>query len=300
MDQATIIDKLNAHMTATGISQNKVASALGISASALSTWLNGTYKGSVDQINERVLEYLETAKARSQDSPAKMPIVETSSFKAVNQFCGLVLRDCELGVLVGNAGFGKTTALKEFVRKHKTSILVEADHGYTARALFLELCDNLGLDTKGSLHDLLSRVVDRLNDSGRLIIIDEAEHLPYRALELIRRVHDKAGVGIVLAGMPRLQKNLSGDPTHYAQLFSRVGAYRKLEGLTDSDIESISSRTLRSVPADSLVAIIKASKRNARVLAKLLRWCAQLMRINNVHLSVDVVEQASELIAVAR
>jgi len=300
MEQLTIIDKINAHIEATGTSQNKVASAIGISPSALSTWLNGTYKGSVEQVNERVVEYLETVKERSQKSPTKVMVVETSAFRSIRQFCGLVLRDSEFGLLIGPAGFGKTTSLKEFMKHHKSCIMVEADDGYTARILFQEINDKLGLETKGNLHDLITRAIEKLEDSGRLIIIDEAEHLPIKALESIRRLHDKAGIGVILAGLPRLQKNITGDMTHFAQILSRLGAFCRIDGLTDPDVELIASKSIPELTSEMASILAKESKRNARVLSKLVRWCVRLMTNNNIPLSIDVIEQARSLITVAR
>ena len=46
----------------------------------------------------------------------------------------------------------------------------------------------------------MNEVVNKLNNSGRLLIIDEAENLPYRALEITRRIHDKTAVGVLLVG----------------------------------------------------------------------------------------------------
>jgi DNA transposition AAA+ family ATPase len=43
-------------------------------------------------------------------------------------------------------------------------------------------------------------IIDELRDSGRLIIIDEANQLNHKALEAIRVLHDKGNLGIVLAG----------------------------------------------------------------------------------------------------
>ena len=82
-------------------------------------------------------------------------------------------------------------------------MLIEVDPGYTAKVLLEDLCGKLSVNVRGNLHELLEAVINKLQDSGRLIIIDEAELLPYRALEVIRRIHDKTGIGIVLAGMPR-------------------------------------------------------------------------------------------------
>ena len=54
-----------------------------------------------------------------------------------------------------------------------------------------------------------------------MLIIDECERLPTTAIELIRDIFDRTGVGVILIGMPglRLEKRLS----RYPQLFSRVG-----------------------------------------------------------------------------
>ncbi|MFB5082527.1 AAA family ATPase, partial [Raoultella sp. C349492] len=82
--------------------------------------------------------------------------------------------------------------------------LIEADPGYTALVLLQELCESLGLSKRGTIHELSESCITALSGTGRAVLIDEAENLPYRALEVIRRIHDKAGVGIVLAGMPRL------------------------------------------------------------------------------------------------
>lgn len=65
-----------------------------------------------------------------------------------------------------------------------------------------------------------------LRDSGRLLMVDEAELLLYRALEVLRRLHDKAGIGIVLAGMPRLLINLKGRRGEFAQLLPAVWRWR--------------------------------------------------------------------------
>ncbi|WP_332832834.1 hypothetical protein [Escherichia coli] len=52
----------------------------------------------------------------------------------------------------------------------------------TARALLGELCRQLGVKVRGSIHELIEVCVRELRDSGRLLMVDEAELLPYRAL----------------------------------------------------------------------------------------------------------------------
>ena len=123
----------------------------------------------------------------------------------------------------GDAGMGKTMIMRRYATENLSAVLIEADPGYTARVVLEELCNKLGLAKRGNMHELSEAIIQALRDSGKVILVDEAENLPYRALETLRRIHDKSGIGIVLAGMPRLILNLKGKRGEYKQLYSRVG-----------------------------------------------------------------------------
>lgn len=291
----SIIDSL-------GINQSSLAKAIGMSPSVISHYMKNTYKGDVEALEARIREYLSLEKERQASlDPKSGQIVQTKAYKEINALLRNTVRDREMTLIVGKSGTGKTTSLREYHRLHPTSILIEADHGYTARALFVELCEKLGLPTKGNLHDLLTRVVAKLQGSGRLILVDEAEHLPYRALELIRRIHDKAEVGVALVGMERLKANLQGDPNHFAQLYSRIGSYRKIEGLSLPDVSAmVVARLGQQVSDDTLASLAKACRSNARTLVKILRWCVELSRMNNDRaIDAEMVSAAEDLVVIA-
>lgn len=296
----TLIEDLKKYMKSTGTSQSAVATACGVSDATLSYWLRGKYPGNNEDVASSVRDYLETAKNRLAVG-VKNELVATTIYSAVQEFCTVVNAHCIMGVLTGDAGVGKTTALKSYAKDHPSVILIEADHGYTANALFKDLCRRLKITPQGSLHDKLEQVVDELRDTGRLVIIDEAEHFNYRTLELIRRVFDKAGVGIALVGMPRLIEKLRGESMYYAQIYSRISAARKLGLLKDADIKAVLDTRYPEYDARAFATVQSHCNRNMRILSNLLKWCTEIMRKNNLRaLTAEIVISASDMLAVAR
>ena len=128
---------------------------------------------------------------------------------------------------------------KQYTEEYPSVILIEVDLCYTSSFLFSEIHKKLGLRQGRNLSDMISGIVEKLKGSGRMIIIDEAEHLPYKALELLRRVHDKAGAGVLLVGMPRLIHKIMEGRGEYQQLYSRIEVYTLLHKLHPSDTKRI-------------------------------------------------------------
>jgi predicted enzyme related to lactoylglutathione lyase len=72
------------------------------------------------------------------------------------------------------------------------------------------------------------------SDYGQLIVVDEADRLSPTAFEHLRDRFDRRHLGLLLIGMPGLEKRLAVFP----QLYSRIGFAHKYQPLTD-DIASV-------------------------------------------------------------
>jgi len=264
-----------------------MARAMNISSATLHLWLNNNYAGNVKKIDDAVSNFIQIEKLRN--GRIKPDFVQTSIVDDVFEVAKTCHVENEIGVCCGNAGLGKTFAVKKYAIDNPGVILIEADLGYTPRVLFSEIHKKLGYDGCGTIHAMFTDIIDKLKSSGRLIIIDEAEHLPYKSLELLRRIYDKAQVGILLVGMPRLIMNLKGEKRQYAQLYSRVGIAVRLNPLTKEDITAIISSV---IPDNTSVypALSEYSAGNTRVLTKLLVRAVRIARLNNMDVDNEVIQ----------
>lgn len=277
------------------VSGNRIAAAIGVSSAVLSQWMKDNYAGDNGRIDELVWGFLEREKEKAAMAKKETRFVKITAAKRIYETLRMAHLEGEIAVVYGEAGAGKTASVRKYAERHKDAILIEADFGYTAKILFRELHKRLGFDGKGTLHDMFEDVRSKLAGTGRLLIIDEAEHLPYRALELVRRLYDKAGIGVALVGMPRLIFNLRGRRGEYAQLYSRVGIACKVDELTEEDAKKIISAYVGD--SADFGEFFKHSKRNTRHLTKLIYRSERIAKINNKRkIDRGVIKAAAELL----
>ena len=282
-----LVEDLKILLKKKNYSVTSVAKAVNLSNATLHLWMNNNYKGNVKKIEDAVAKFLEIEKLR--EGRIKVDFVKTSVVDDVFDIARTCHVENEIGVCYGDAGIGKTFAVKKYAIEHSETILIEADLGYTPKVLFSEIHKNLGFDGSGTIHAMLEDIIAKLKHTGRLIIVDEAEHLPYKSLELLRRVYDKAQVGILLVGMPRLIMNLRGEKRQYAQLYSRVGISLTLNSLLKEDIEAIVSSVIPDYYS-IYPTISHYCVGNTRVLTKLLARAIRIAELNSMEINSEVIE----------
>lgn len=252
-----------------GYSQSQVATRLGKSAAVVNQYLQGKYNGDKSAIDKAVKQLHERLQAKEKNH-LEASFVETETAKKVLNLCAMAHAVGDIYLLVGEAGLGKTVALKEYATRNQGVLMLEVDPTYTPKVVLIELCNVLNLQTGKSNHAMFEAVVEKLADSERLLIVDEAELLNTRALEVLRRLHDRTKIGIVLAGMPRLRANLRGTKGEFKQLYSRVGLQLDMQDrLPDNDILQLIRENIGE--SDFANKILEISQGNARRLQKLLR-----------------------------
>ena len=282
-------------MEAKNYSTSYIAAATGVAKSTISMWINDNYNGKNDKITDIINNFIQREKERAVNND--LPFADISIVKYVTEIGRLCHTQGKIGVCTGKAGLGKTVTVKRYTKEFLDSILIESDSGYTAKSLLKEIHRRLSLSGKGSVYDLMDETIRKLNQSGRLLIIDEAENLPYRALEITRRIHDKTGIGVLLIGRNILLENLRGYNNQYDQLYSRVKYTKIIDKLLIQDVRKI----LETIGQDSKLAetYLIYSDGNTRRLEHLISHSISIAKINGKAAVDDsVIKQTSKLLMV--
>ena len=140
---------------------------------------------------------------------------------------------------------------------------------------------------------------------ARLILIDEADRLKVASLEQLRDLFDRSSVGLILIGMPGIEKRLA----RYPQLYSRVGFVHAFRSLRAEEVRRLlaehSSDMGFTLPTAGIsdeaavAAIIRITGGNFRLIRRLLAQVERLLGINQLQaVTAAVVEAARESLVI--
>ncbi len=146
---------------------------------------------------------------------------------------------------------------------------------------------------------------NEIKDPTRLIVIDEADRLRIKSLEQVRAIFDQGDVGLILIGMPGLEKRLA----RYPQLYSRVGFVHEFRTLKQEETIQLLREQWRPrgmsasqdvwASDDGIAAIVRVTGGNFRLLDRLLAQIERVLRINKLDkVTGEVVEAARESLVI--
>ena len=205
--------------------QSKVAKEVGVSKTAISLFLKGTYTGNNTELAEKINQFLRMVTARKAVIKKPGICLDVGNTNDILMRVKIAHMQNDILLIYGPAGSGKTTALKHYSQQNNGVIYVEADGTIkNPHGILMLILSTMGEDTKGTTAAMMQRLVRMLTGTNRLIIIDEAQHMTTKAFDVIRALNDKAGVGLVYAGNPDILRRMYGrQEEELDQLYSRIG-----------------------------------------------------------------------------
>jgi Cdc6-like AAA superfamily ATPase len=139
-----------------------------------------------------------------------------------------------------------------------------------------------------------------------LIVIDEADRLRMTSLEQIRDLFDEGEVGLILIGMPGIEKRMA----RYPQFYSRIGFVHEFRPLATTEMREILEAgwappgvtfPATGLGADAIAAVIRMTGGNFRLLNRLLTQVERILEINALgEVTLAAVQAARESLVIGQ
>ncbi len=212
-------------------SQRQLLKETGLSTSVISQFLNGTYTGDNEEVAKTIGQYLAVGKERLNSVSDVQFIEKLYNTQEVLFACNYAHRNNDITLVSGDAGAGKTTALKYYAENNTGVIFITANACITTATAILSLiCRQIGRQVPTRRAALMNTLVEQLTGTNRLIIIDEADHLLLDALQAVRNLNDTAHCGIVLSGNDKIYRQMLSPRRGYEfeQIRTRIIVRKKV------------------------------------------------------------------------
>jgi len=121
-----------------------------------------------------------------------------------------------------------------------------------------------------------------------LLIVDEADRLTAIGLEQVRDCYDRHHMGVILIGMPGIEKRLA----RYPQLYSRIGFAHEYRPLTTEELTAVLTRrwhtnglassTDEFTESAAIATIARITGGDFRLVDRLLSQVQRIQQINHL------------------
>ncbi len=264
--------------------------------------------------------------------PNPPPFLVTKEHRKFVEFADACRRDRYIGVCYGPPGVGKTLSARVYSHADSLQPYLDTRFRYrrgqqppppppdldsTRTAMWtpaVTITPRQLTSQVASALTLLSTAIEDLHRPAdepaswapgapftELLIVDEADRLKTPGLEHLRDVYDRHDLGLVLIGMPGLERRLA----RYPQLYSRIGFAHTYRPLTPAELTWVLTHhwqrlglTLTAddfTDAEAVAAVARITGGNFRLVHRLFAQIERILQINDLtHITREVVETARQ------
>jgi DNA transposition AAA+ family ATPase len=257
--------------------------------------------------------------------------ITTKQHRRFTEFADAVRLDRYIGLCYGPPGVGKTLSARRYACWHELlpmlrqsgkqftrgsarddwhTIIYTPPVSASPRMIDKELRDlgtRLAMIRTPDPFDRRNRTDDAHSSPPfvELLIVDEADRLKAPALEQLRDHYDRSHLGLILIGMPGIEKTLA----RYPQLYSRIGFVHEYRPLSAKELTFVLQRHWSEIgltlsaddftDTEALAAVHRITSGNFRLVHRLLTQVNRILEINGLRtITREVVETARESLVI--
>lgn len=221
-------------------SANSASKALSVSSGTISQVLNGKWELISDEMWRKLENRTFTGKEWNG--------VETRNYKLLFNLLNDSQANSNVFAIIGDAGTGKSYALKEYARANKKAYLLSCNEYWNRKYFLSELLKEMGRDYSGlTVAEMMQEAVRYLQtQEAPVIIMDEADKLTdqvlYFFITLYNSLEDQCGLVLCATDHlhKRIKRGLNLNKRGYKEIYSRIGRKPiELRGINSTDVAQI-------------------------------------------------------------
>lgn len=282
-----------------GTSVNEIARMISRSASAVSGYINKNYPADISALEKNIRNLLR----RREDlrlKPEPEAFCNITPSRIIWEVLQFGKEQQEIVAAVGPSGTSKTTTIGEFAKRQGGTVILTIDLTRTSLGSILHMLAHKINATSWPMTNatLFDSICERLRGSNNLIVFDEAHLLQWSAIEILRDIHDSAGVGIALLGMPRLLSQMRGNRRYlWDQIASRIAMFKTIPNPTREDIELICRSRSPGLPKGCINFLYGTAcgSGKLRTMIKLLNRAIHIAKLEGTSINLNLLKDIEPL-----
>ncbi len=222
-------------------SQNKAAKRIGVSNALISQIINDKWGSIKDDMWRHIRSQITVTDKGWNLAP-------TSNYRLLTRILSNVQSNQLVAGIVGDAGCGKTSTVKQYAREHKNVYTLHCSEFWNRKYFLSQLLRKMGMEHGGlTVAEMMMEVITALRKKHNpLVILDEADKLPDQVLHffitLYNELEDSCGLVLIATNYlkKRITRGVNLNRRGYKEIYSRIGrSFIELRMVSYTDVLSI-------------------------------------------------------------
>lgn len=273
----------------------QVAKLTGYDESTISLLVRNRYNGNAAKLEADIIEKLKTLGYSLKEKLKVNPyaFISNENVRRFDKLCDELLDpDGDLtssfGVVIGRAGRGKTKTAIHYAVQRTDAIYVLFIDGMSITQVLREISfEFTGLKPRDFMQ-CIDEITKATRHKRRLVLIDEADKMPKRYIDMLRGVNERCYCPIVLIGEEDLTTKLKEE----RRLKSRVRQIIEFEQISVIDVTAFYKMAVGvEVSPDAAEALLKRAEGDFRLLVRDAHAVVRILNASNIYeVTMDIVK----------
>lgn len=187
----------------------------------------------------------------------------------------------KMALVYGDFGLGKSQTILWWVTNND-AIYIRCNHKMSGRWLLSEIVEELDEIPYYQSSQLFKQIEEKLKFNPKILVIDEIDFLLNNssAIEVVRDLHDKIGIPIILVGMNLAEQKLK----RHKHIYDRLLGVLKFESFDKNDVIKIVKEMSEVNFTDEALEIVTPKFNQFRQLVKFINKAENIAKMNNLDL----------------